>query len=131
MIDENEEDSGEGLLEAVGLDRPGKAALQKEIAPVGEPDGERPRKPAGWWERFVERRRRPHAPGVWIVYFSLAALPLFGVGQMFLAAEGLAARQYAFCLLCVYTASGLGLLLATSFWACAAICGSGGRKCRS
>ena len=34
VIDEDEEDSGEGLLEAVGLDRPGKAALQKQIAPV-------------------------------------------------------------------------------------------------
>ena len=34
LIDESEEDSGEGLLEAVGLDRPGKAALQREIAPV-------------------------------------------------------------------------------------------------
>ena len=150
VIDEDEEDSGEGLLEAVGLDRPGKAALQKQIAPVaaqpspsaspdekaesGDPmppaerregisnqpvassSPKRPRrKPAGWWQRFVERRRRPHAPGVWIVYFSLAALPLFGIGQMFLSAGSLAARQYAFCLLCVYTASGLGLLLATSF----------------
>ena len=150
VIDENEEDSGEGLLEAVGLDRPGKAALQKEIAPstaqqepspspgeTAEPSDALPpaartegvsnqpvaanspkrpkQKPAGWWQRFVKRRRRPHAPGVWIVYFSLAALPLFGIGQMFLPAGSLAARQYAFCLLCVYTASGLGLLLATSF----------------
>ena len=78
----------------------------------------------------LERRRRPHAPGVWVVYFSLAALPLFGIGQVFLPAGSLAARQYAFCLLCTYTASGLGLLLATVSWACAAICGSGGRKCR-
>ena len=147
LIDEDEEDSGEGLLEAVGLDRPGKAALQKQIAPragPGEPahsGGEnvdladkvppapkvgtissepvaaspRKRKPAGWWDRFVERRRRPHAPGVWIVYFSLAALPLFGIGQMLLPAGSLSARQYAFCLLCTYTASGLGLLLTTSF----------------
>ncbi len=75
----------------------------------------RKRKPAGWWDRFVQRRRRPHAPGVWIVYFSLAALPLFGIGQMFLPAGSLSARQYAFGLLCIYTASGLGLLLATSF----------------
>jgi len=153
VIDENEEDSGEGLLEAVGLDWPGKASLQKQIAPVaaqpspsaspdekaesGDPmppaerregisnqpvaaslpkrSRRRKQEPAGWWQRFVERRRRPHAPGVWIVYFSLAALPLFGIGQMFLPAGSLVARQYAFSLLCVYTASGLGLLLATSF----------------
>jgi hypothetical protein len=120
LIDEDEEDSGEGLLEAVGLDRPGKAALEKEIAPPaasGEPEvtTSRHRKPTSWWERFIERRRRPHAPGVWIVYYSLAALPLFGIGQMFLPVGSLIARQYAFCLLCIYTASGLGLLLTTSF----------------
>jgi hypothetical protein len=149
VIDENEEDSGEGLLEAIGLDRPGKAVIQKQVGPAaaersptpsdgaaaeardrmsaterregvsnqpvqaGSPK-QRKRKPAGWWQRLVERRRRPHAPGVWVVYFSLAALPLFGIGQMFLRTS-LAGRQYAFCLLCVYTASGLGLLLATSF----------------
>ncbi len=113
LIDEDEEDSGEGLLQAVGLDRPGKAALQREIAPVATDS--RPGKPAGWWKRLVQRGRRPPAPGVWIVYFSLAALPLFGIGQMFLPADSLSARQYAFCLLCTYTASGLGLLLATKF----------------
>lgn len=118
LIDEAEEDSGEGLLETVGLDRPGKAALQREIAPAApEPEGttSREAQPQSWWERFVERRRRPHAPGVWVVYFSLAALPLFGIGQVFIPATKPDVRQYAFNLLFVYTASGLGLLLATSF----------------
>jgi hypothetical protein len=50
-----------------------------------------------------------------VVYFSLAALPLFGVGQLFIPAENLDGRRYAFSLLCVYVASGLGLLLCTSF----------------
>ena len=118
LIDEDEEDSGEGLLEAVGLDRPGKAACKRRSRPSrrgagGDPlrgSGSRPAGGSG-----LSSACRPHAPGVWIVYFSLAALPLFGIGQMFLPAGSLAARQYAFCLLCVYTASGLGLLLATSF----------------
>ena len=89
LIDEQEEDSGEGLLETVGLDRPDQAAVQREIAPAQA--GTRPRRPprgtnvpTSWWDRFVERRRRPHAPGVWVVYFSLAALPLFGIGQLFI-----------------------------------------------
>ena len=118
LIDESEEDTGEGLLETVGLDRPDRAALRREIEPVpAEPEAttSRDESPRGWWERFVERRRRPHAPGVWVVYFSLAALPLFGVGQLFIPANDLAARQYAFRLLFVYTAGGLGLLLSTSF----------------
>ncbi len=120
LIDEQEEDSGEGLLETVGLDKPDHAAIQREIAPMPEPareieattshgDG-----PMGWWDRFIERRRRPHAPGVWVVYFSLAALPLFGLGQLFIP-NNTEVRQYAFQLLFVYTASGLGLLLSTSF----------------
>ncbi len=116
LIDESEEDAGEGLLEAVGLDAPGKAALQKEIAPQPPQPAEVESSPAaGWWQRFIERRRRPHAPGVWVVYFSLAAVALFGLGQLFIPAGDLPARRFAFFLLCIYTASGLGLLLTTSF----------------
>jgi len=117
LIDEREEDSGEGLLETVGLDRPDHAAIQREIAPVPEPEATTTREdvPTSWWGRFVERRRRPHAPGVWVVYFSLAALPLFGLGQLFIPNSDVVARQYAFQLLFVYTASGLALLLSTSF----------------
>ena len=116
LIDESEDDSGEGLLETVGLDRPGKAALQREIMPLPlESTTVREEQVRSWWGRFVERRRRPHAPGVWVVYFSLAAVALFGVGQLFIPANDLPSRQYAFQLLCVYTASGLGLLLTTSF----------------
>jgi hypothetical protein len=68
-----------------------------------------------WWQRYVERRRRPHAPGLWVVYFSLAALPLFGVGQAFIPLSNSKSRQYAFGLLCIYVAAALGLLLTTSF----------------
>ena len=56
-----------------------------------------------------------HPPGVWVVYFSLAALPIFGVGQRLLPSHEPAARAYGFRLLCVYVASALGLLLTTSF----------------
>ena len=117
LIDEDEEDTGEGLLEAVGLDPSQKAAIQQETMPLpDEVEATTSRdKPPSWWQRFIERRRRPHAPGVWVIYFSLAALPLFGLGQLFIPAGDLSGRQNAFGLLCVYTASGLGLLLATSF----------------
>jgi hypothetical protein len=144
VIDEQEEDSGEGLLETVGLDRPDHAAMQREITPdCGKGDRhllpERPfgcfaqkapvtfsdtdteattsrdPMPTSWWDGFVERRRRPHAPGVWVVYFSLAALPLFAFGQICLPSGDTAGRREAFQHLFVYTASGLGLLLSTSF----------------
>ncbi|MGD0383137.1 MAG: hypothetical protein ABSA77_06440 [Thermoguttaceae bacterium] len=98
LINEDEEDSGEGLLEAVGLDRQGKASIQEEIAPaLPEIEATTSRdEPPGWWQRFIDRRRRPHAPGVWVIYFSLAALPLFGVGQLFIPVADLSARQNAF-----------------------------------
>jgi hypothetical protein len=117
LINEDEEDSGEGLLESVRMDRHGKASIRQEIEPsLPEIEATTSRDESrGWWQRFIDRRRRPHAPGVWVIYFSLAALPLFGVGQLFIPIADLSARQNAFDLLCVYTASGLGLLLATSF----------------
>ena len=69
-------------------------------------------------ERSAARQKKavkPHAPGVWVVYFSLAALPLFGLGQLLIPATQQGRRGYAFGLLVVYVASGLGLLLTTSF----------------
>ena len=59
--------------------------------------------------------RPVHAPGKWVVYFSLAALPIFGIGQLFIPAHDTEARAYGFSLLALYVASALGLLLTTSF----------------
>jgi hypothetical protein len=140
LIDEQEDDAGEGLLQTIGLDedrptqdrptedRPTEGRSSK--APPAEGRGpnqaERPNAATAeapaprfsvWrlWRQWVENQRRPHAPGVWVVYFSLAALPIFGFGQRFIPASDLANRQYALRLLLVYVASGLGLLLTTSF----------------
>jgi hypothetical protein len=66
-------------------------------------------------KRRQKQRGRPHAPGVWVVYFSLAALPLFGLGQLLIPASQGERRSFAFGLLVLYVASGLGLLLTTSF----------------
>ena len=133
MIEETEPSSGEGLLDAAGLGKgakaappsdgketscgagvspayaAGTAAPQKLDAGAGDP------RPAGRWNNWRDSRKKPHAPGVWIVYFSLAALPLFGLGQLAIPAAQAGRRRYAFCLLAVYVASGLGLLLTTSF----------------
>ena len=110
LIDETEDASGEGLLQSTGLDRlvekgktpPTPAAEGAAETPPEEP---KPAKPD---------KRKPHAPGVWIVYFSLAALPLFGLGEVFLRNQPLL-KHHAFFLLFIYVASGLGLLLTTSF----------------
>ena len=53
--------------------------------------------------------------GLWVIYFSLGALPVFGLGQGLIPAQDVAGRRYGFILLCVYLAAVLGLLLLTSF----------------
>ncbi len=72
--------------------------------------------PGAWRERLQDPpRRAAHTPGKWVVYFSLAALPIFGVGQLLIPAASLPRRQYVFWLLALYVAAGLALLVTTSF----------------
>ena len=120
LIDEHEDATGQGLMQTIGLD-------DRSPTASGQGDAEKPAADHSpetttsepplrrRWQRFVESQRRPHAPGVWVVYFSLAALPIFGVGQRFIPSADVASRQDVFRLLFVYVASGLGLLLTTSF----------------
>ena len=114
-INEDENAGGEGLLGNLGPDDPRYVGT-----PAGNVNHPAHQQAAtepslSWWQRFTQRRRRAHAPGLWVIYFSLAALPLFGFGQWFLRDQDPAIQQYAFLLLCVYVVSGLCLLLTTSF----------------
>ena len=52
---------------------------------------------------------------MWIIYFSLAALPLFGLGQALIPVEEEARRRTTFWLLVCYVAAGIGLMLTTCF----------------
>src|SRR5262249_24865453 len=126
LIDDEVDASGAGLLEVAGLERSSAEAQERESAGAQECDAKarsalpRSRAPAlTWFQRYAqfreERKKQPHAPGVWVVYFSLAALPLFGLGQSQIPAEEESRRSYAFQLMCIYVGSGLGLLLTTSF----------------
>jgi hypothetical protein len=122
LIDDRVDASGAGLLETAGLeaapDQPNPAASSTDSQADMEELPERSGLP-GWWDRFrryrEERGKQPHATGVWIVYFSLAALPLFGLGQSLIPAAEAGRRRYVFWLMSIYLASGLGLLLTTSF----------------
>ena len=123
LIDDSQDASGHGLLQELGFDRPvgssgvavtgrlaGTSAPAQPEATTGQPAQALP-----WWQTILETDRRPHAPGLWVVYFSLAALPLFGVGGWFIPASAGDVRQRAFLFLVVYVAAGLTLLLSTSF----------------
>jgi hypothetical protein len=111
VIDESQDASGKGLLETAGLnDEQSTATLE---ATSDDPDETRVEVVIGFWQKFVEHRRRPHAPGMWVIYFAVAALPIFGFGQVFLRDD--VSRRWAFKLLVIFVAAALGLLLTTSF----------------
>ena len=113
VIEDHDDSSGQGLLQKIGLED-----LIAESS-SNKPDSESPTQTSltdesklTWFERWKENRKKPHTPGVWVIYYSLAALPLFGFGQ-FLADT--ATNELCFKYLFLYVASGLGLLLTTSF----------------
>lgn len=118
VIDEQEDASGEGLLQTAGMDDTAEGSRQANVELEGTSGVDEPetvQQPKGLWQRFVEARRKKHAPGVWVVYFSMAALPIFGIGQGFIFGQDQAGRRWVFKLLVVYVAAALGLLLTTSF----------------
>ncbi|MEW6304018.1 MAG: DUF4129 domain-containing protein [Verrucomicrobiota bacterium] len=108
LIEDSDDASGEGLLQAGGL--------EKTAEPSTDAKG-RKRRRIYWWQRlFLSHQNttgQPHSPGLWIVYFSLFALPAFGFGQLLI--RNAAERQYGFVLLCLYVAAAMALLMLTSF----------------
>ncbi len=113
LIDDQTDASGQGLLQVAGLDDASKPQAIQAAEPA---EGKKSEKTGvEKLTEALEGKKRPHAPGVWVVYFSLAALPLFGLGQLLIPNTEPGRRRYAFGLLCIYVASGLGLLLTTSF----------------
>lgn len=110
LIDDDEDASGSGLLQEA-LPRMKQFAAKATSAASAA----KPTKPAGRAEVLTQHPRVLHRPGLWLIYFSLAALPLFGIGQMLLPAGDAQARRKGLVLLFVYMAAALGLLLTTSF----------------
>ena len=110
LIDEQEDDPGGGLTQTMGMDAPDSVPPAAKPTRVDET-------PSRWFRRWI-LGERPHAiekPGVWVLYFCLATLPLFGLGQFLMSAEDVASRQAAFGYLVVYVSAALGLLGTTSF----------------
>ena len=124
LIDEEQDSSGQGLLQFVGFGKKPPEANENEDSP-SEKKEEKSAEPEGVTDRVSRMRDeahpkrqtkgKAHTPGVWIVYFSLAALPLFGLGQMLVPVTDSASRLWTFQLLATYVAAGLGLLVTTSF----------------
>jgi hypothetical protein len=60
-------------------------------------------------------KQKMHAPGLQVLYFSMAAVPVFGLGELLLKSDDVSGKRICFFLLFTYLASALGLLLLTSF----------------
>lgn len=103
LIDEDQDASGEGLLQRIGLDSAPSEAGRDPAGPK-----------APFWKRLFAPDKSKHAPGLTVVYFSLAALPIFGILQGFIPLSDTEGRGRAFLFLMAYVGSGLGLLLTTS-----------------
>ena len=105
--------SGKGVLAAVGLDDDHRVTAEDdevELTPT--------QRQLGWLERVAayraERRKRPHTPGTRVLYFGLAALPIFALGQSLIPADDAARRSATFFDMAVYIGSALALLVTTN-----------------
>lgn len=95
VIDQRAQGSQQGLLQSLGM-------LKKEEALVSAPRIGATNK---------GKKDKPHNPGVWVMYFALLALPLFGFGQLVIPE----ATNGAFICLMVYLGCAMCLLASTSF----------------
>ena len=110
-FDDARKASGRGILGAAGLD---------ESTPDDDEDDvkKKPNDELSWMERWeayrATQRKKPHTPGVWVLYFALAALPLFALGQSLIPSDDSARRSATFYQMAMYVGSALGLLVTTS-----------------
>ncbi|MBI1176455.1 DUF4129 domain-containing protein [bacterium] len=118
LIDDKEDASGEGLLEIVGID---ETTGEEPPVDVGvqtiETGSNKQKKKYAWWRRLFinesSRAGQPHAHGLWIIYFLLAALPMFGFGQMWLVRVH--PERTGLTTVAIFLLAAMSLLLLTSF----------------
>jgi hypothetical protein len=124
LLDEDQ-DAGVGLLQDSGLDPSVLSGAEERAtdASAASPDDPEametslmPARPR-WklWGGSREGARRPHAPGVWLIYFTIASIPLFALSQWLVPAVQEDRRAWLSLYFLAYLSSGMGLLLATSF----------------
>jgi hypothetical protein len=113
-IDDDGEPTAMGLLEAAGLEE----APPEDTTKRDEEEAKDPKGVWGWinrYQRYRARKKRRRVLGVWVVYFALATLPIFGLGQALIDSEQTGRRRVLFWLMSLYAGSALGLLLTTCF----------------
>ena len=117
IIDDEQDDSGSGLLQTIGLDSPANDIpdpQSNENKTNAEQVAEDEPVIPNLFEWLFRHNRKKQQPGIWVLYFSLGAVPLFGIGQWFTNAQTLSARRNIFQLLVIYLICSLTLLAFTS-----------------
>ena len=118
VIDSSRDSTDRGLLSRFGFQRKSKAPqdegndeTESEEEIQGTSSNEK-LKTNSWTSRFFGKKKIANTPGVWVLILSLAAFPVFGIGQGFIEDE--TRRQSAFFYFCTYLVGGLGLLVTTA-----------------
>ena len=60
------------------------------------------------YQRYRAKKKRRRVLGVWVVYFALATLPIFGLGQALIDPEDVVRRRVVFWLMSLYAGCALG-----------------------
>jgi len=113
LIDEDEDASGQGLLQS--LRRLPRWFQKQPPAPAAPSVARPPVVTSPSTAKKKTKKSGAEVPGIWLIYYSLAALPIFGAGQALMPAGDMAARHRGFVYLFFYLAAALGLLVTTSF----------------
>lgn len=117
--------SQKGLMQWIRGEVSDEEPPQPEVAPPvdqehgvtgqGEEDSQQPKTMLEKLDAWINPTNTKFAPGAWVVYFSLAALPIFGFGQAFAGSRADDKKWYLFTLLVAYVFAALCLLVTTSF----------------
>jgi hypothetical protein len=124
VVESSRDTTNQGLMERVGwrrffsrdeTDATGPHDNREDVEPevYGATSDETQKKP-NFFQMIVRLGRKENTPGLSVIYFSIAAIPIFGLGQGMIPAEAVSSRQFAFNMFFFYMVGALGLLLTTS-----------------
>ncbi|MCF7962386.1 MAG: DUF4129 domain-containing protein [Pirellula sp.] len=105
-MNEQVQSSGVGILQSLGLIQSERNAAEIEKPNLRKSDNQQIEPTPS--ERKTANSRK-HNPGVWVLYFALLALPLFGLGQLII--QNPEDRSWAFKCLFLYLLCSLCLLV--------------------
>lgn len=106
-MNEQVQSTGVGLLQSLGLVK----SERKKSEPKPTLNRKVDENPADETKKKSSTKRK-HNPGVWVLYFALFALPLFGLGQLVIQSD--VNRRWAFTYLFFYLLNSLFLLVLIS-----------------